>query len=383
MGWLGKGWLKVESTPGEIDPSILNEYAKKTYVNSKVDPINSDLTTTKDTVKKHGEHIDEINGHVEDIHGRIDDVHKKIDEIETTNETIDATVTKLVDDSTVIENKLNSTVENVTKLTEENTVLKETVNTVETKTNEVVNKVESVETKTNTLENTVNTVVENNTVLTDKVNTVETKYSEVNEKINTVVENNNTILEKVETVVTNPNLLYNSTGIMNLNGYVSTVNTVNYRDRYISDKDSFFYITGPNGPVGFVSQSVPVSGGMTYTFSGYFYTHGNPIDINVGYQTENELNTVNGIEVVNLGKDLLFEDGWTFFEKTFTVSDNSAINGLYLQIVQNGTNTTAECYIKKMKIEEGEKSTSWVAEITDPYQNQIAISGMNAASFLK
>lgn len=368
MGWLGKGWLKVESTPGEIDPSVLNEYAKKTYVNSKVDPINSDLTTTKDTVKKHGEHIDEINGHVEDIHGKIDDVHKKIDSIETTNETIDATVTKLVDGSTVIENKLNSTVENVTKLTEENTVLKETVNTVET--------------KTNTLENTVNTVVENNTILTDKVNTVETKYSEVSERIDTVVETNNTILEKVETVVVNPNLLYNSTGIMNLNGYVSTVNTINFRDRYISDKDSFFYITGPNGPTGFVSQSVPVSGGMTYTFSGYFYTHGNSIDINVGYQTENELNTVNGIEVVNLGKDLLFEDGWTFFEKTFTISDNDAINGLYLQIVQGGENTTAECYIKKMKIEEGEVSTSWVAEITDPYQNQISISGMNAASFI-
>jgi len=326
MGWLGKGWLKIEGSGGDFDPTVLNSYAKTTYVD---------------------EHVDKINNKFVDVHNKIDEIEPVVNNIE---------------------NKVTENTENITKVTADTTTLKETVNTVET--------------KTNTLENTVNTVVENNTVLTDKINTVETKYSEVNERIDTVVETNNTILEKVETVVINPNLLYNSTGIMNLNGYVSTTNTINYRDRYISDKDSFFYITGPNGPTGFVSQSVPVSGGMTYTFSGYFYTHGNPIDINVGYQTENELNTVNSIEVVNLGKDLLFEDGWTFFEKTFTISDNSNINGLYLQIVQGGENTTAECYIKKMKIEEGEKSTSWVAEITDPYQNQISITGMNASSFI-
>lgn len=337
MSWLGKGWGKVEGSGGDFDPTVLNSYAKTTYV----------------------------DGHVDEINNKFVDVHNKIDEIEP----VVNNVNQLVDDSTIIKKQVNENTENITKVTEETITLKETVNTVETKTNEVVDKVNTVEVKTTELETTVETIIENTTLLTDRLSTVE--------------QNTTTLLERVETVVTNPNLLYNSTGMMNLNGYVSTVNTINYRDRYISDKDSFFYITGPNGPTGFVSQSVPVSGGKTYTFSGYFFTHGNSIDINVGYQTENELNTVNSIEVFNLCKDQLFEGDWTFFEKTFTITDNNAINGMYLQIVQNGTNTTAECFIKKMKIEEGEKSTSWIAEITDPYQNQISISGMNAASFLR
>ena len=345
MGWLGKGWSKVEGDGTGIDPSVLNEYAKTTYVNTQVTAVSNEVTvvsnelnTTKENVKKNSEDIKVTNGQVNE---RISILENKVDNIETTNETIDATVTELVSVSNTTTQKLNTTVE----------------------------KVDIIENKT--------------AVVETKVVEIENKNTELHTRLSTVEKETATILERVIEVAVNPNLLYNSTGMMNLNGYVSTVNTINYRDRYISDKDSFFYITGPNGPTGFVSQSVPVSGGKTYTFSGYFFTHGNPITINVGYQTENELNTINSIEVVNICNDQLFEGDWTFFEKTFTITDNNAINGMYLQIVQNGTNTTAECFIKKMKIEEGEKSTSWIAEITDPYQNQVAIGGLSAASFLR
>ncbi len=173
----------------------------------------------------------------------------------------------------------------------------------------------------------------------------------------------------------NPNLLYNSTGMMNMSGWVQDARVINYRDNYILDDYSYFVITGNNSDVGFISKSCPVEPNKTYMFSGEIFTHGSSCRISIGLQVEAQLNTFEGNELMLIEKQ--FANDWTYFEKSFNTTNN--IVGVYVRIDYFAKTDTEQCFVRKLKLEYGDKATPWVPSLTDPYVNNVSIVSFNAS----
>lgn len=186
----------------------------------------------------------------------------------------------------------------------------------------------------------------------------------------------------------NPNLLYNSTGMMNMSGWIVDSRVTNYRDDYILDDYSFFVISGNNTDLGFICKSCPVLPNTIYTFSGEFISHGQSIKVSVGYQTQDQLNTDRSTtqQILleksypsSVQKEQISENDWHYDTAQFTTP--AYCKGIYLRI-DNIASKDQEAYIRRLKIEQGTVATQWVPSLTDPYQNNVVIEGFNALDFV-
>lgn len=188
------------------------------------------------------------------------------------------------------------------------------------------------------------------------------------------------IAERLAALNIKPNLLYNSTGMVSMSGWLTKDKVTNYRDDYILDDYSYFVITGDNLQTGFICKSVPVEPHKTYTFSGEFFTHGKSITVVLNYQNRGQLNTTEGFTTKTVFTGLC-EGDWTLKSYTFTCPSDTL--GVCIGIYQAANDETTEVFIRHLKIEEGSEATKWIPSMTDPYQNIVAYSGFNASSFKK
>lgn len=175
--------------------------------------------------------------------------------------------------------------------------------------------------------------------------------------------------------IINPNLLYNSTGMMNLGGWIVHPKVINYRDEFIIDDFSYFLVTGDTEDTPMVSASLPLEAGVEYTFSGEFVSDF-PIRVKMLYQDQAGVNDLDQIlSTVELFTEV-FPSGSERRVASFTVPE-----GVYcgcLSIEHLADNETVTAIYKRMKIEKGSVATEWIPCLTDPYQNTIYAEGMNA-----
>ena len=160
----------------------------------------------------------------------------------------------------------------------------------------------------------------------------------------------------------NPNLLYNSTGMVGLTGWLGAISKAEvYRDEFILDDNSYFILKGNNESDGFVSNSFPVTPGKSYTFSGLFKTDKNSsFKIIFGYQDINNLNDITS--TLNDNELVITENEWT--SKFITsIAPENAHSGYIRILTTNGNN-----YLKRMKVEEGTVITKWIPSLTDPFE---------------
>lgn len=174
----------------------------------------------------------------------------------------------------------------------------------------------------------------------------------------------------------NPNLLYNSTGMMNMNGWIIHPKVINFRDEFIIDDFSYFLATGNSADGNaMISASTPLIPGQTYTFSGQFV--GGPIRVSMLFQDQANVNLIDYF----VGTTVLFEE--TFLPgsprraASFVPPAGTYAGSLKIEFLAATESDTAK--YMRMKIEEGNKATEWIPCLTDPYQNNIVISGVTAA----
>lgn len=177
--------------------------------------------------------------------------------------------------------------------------------------------------------------------------------------------------------IANPNLLYNSTGMMNMGGWIVHPKTINFRDNFLIDDFSYFLVTGNDEGLGQVSASLPLLPGIMYTFSGEFQSTA-PIRISMLFQDANGLNSYDNI----IGSIQLFEGVLNNDEAhrkilQFTPPAGTVSGSLKLEHL--APNETTQAIYKRLKIEKGSVATAWVPCLTDPYQNNVVITGMTAA----
>lgn len=180
-------------------------------------------------------------------------------------------------------------------------------------------------------------------------------------------------------IITNDNLLYNSTGIVNLAGWFSTDKVSIFRDDYVLDDNCYFIITGNNAPDGFISMSVEVTPGETYTFSGNVIAQQSPLTVIFGYQDENNLNstdcTLNNKILTDVYQD------WTKVSISSVAPENA--KSAYVCFIFEATDEDKRAGLKRLKIEKGNIATKWIPSLTDPYQANVVFTGYDAAALLK
>lgn len=177
--------------------------------------------------------------------------------------------------------------------------------------------------------------------------------------------------------IANPNLLYNSTGMMNMGGWVVHPKSFNFRDPFIIDDFSYFVTKGNDEGTGMVSASMPLLPNTVYTFSGEFASI-HPVRISMLYQDANGLNSyTNLIEAAVLFEGVLNHDEANRKVLHFTPPTGTVSASLRLEHLS--PNETDQAVYKRLKIEKGSKATAWVPCMTDPYQNNVVITGMTAA----
>lgn len=174
----------------------------------------------------------------------------------------------------------------------------------------------------------------------------------------------------------NPNLLFNSTGMLNMNGWIKYDHVIAFRDDFIIDDFAYFLCTGNDSPDGFVSLSIPVTAGSTYCFSGYF-TNNDAVKVSVLFQNGTDLNTENYVSSIVLFNSIFTTETREF--KTFTIP--AGIIGAAIKIEHLCSNNIATAIYKRLKVEQGSTMTDWVPCLSDPYTTYSAISGMTAADF--
>lgn len=180
-------------------------------------------------------------------------------------------------------------------------------------------------------------------------------------------------------VLTNDNLLYNSTGIVNLTGWFSTDKVSIFRDDYVLDDNCYFIITGNNSPDGFISMSIEVTPGETYTFSGNFIARQAPLTIVFGYQDKDHLNSTE----VTLNDTVLTDtyQDWTQVSFSSVAPDNA--QSAYVCFIFEATNEDMQAGLKRLKVEKGSVATKWIPSLTDPYQANVIFTGYDAAALLR
>ena len=189
-----------------------------------------------------------------------------------------------------------------------------------------------------------------------------------------------TISEIITTdVLTNDNLLYNSTGIVNLTGWFSTDKVSIFTDDYVLDDNCYFIITGNNAPDGFISMSIEVTPGETYTFSGNVIAQEAPLTVIFGYQDKDHLNSTE----VTLNDTILTDvyQDWTQVSFSSVAPDNA--QSAYVCFIFEATDENMQAGLKRLKVEKGNVATKWVPSLTDPYQANVVFTGYDAAALLK
>jgi hypothetical protein len=180
-------------------------------------------------------------------------------------------------------------------------------------------------------------------------------------------------------VLTNDNLLYNSTGIVNLTGWFSTDKVSIFRDDYVLDDNCYFIITGNNAPDGFISMSIEVTPGETYTFSGSLIAQQAPLTVIFGYQDKNNLNSTESTLNDTILTDT-YQD-WTQVSFSSVAPDNA--QSAYVCFIFEATDENMQAGLKRLKVEKGNVATKWVPSLTDPYQANVVFTGYDAAALLK
>lgn len=180
-------------------------------------------------------------------------------------------------------------------------------------------------------------------------------------------------------VLTNDNLLYNSTGIVNLTGWFSTDKVSIFRDDYVLDDNCYFIITGNNAPDGFISMSIEVTPGETYTFSGSLIAQQAPLTVIFGYQDKNNLNSTESTLNDTILTDM-YQD-WTQVSFSSVAPDNA--QSAYVCFIFEATDENMQAGLKRLKVEKGNVATKWVPSLTDPYQANVVFTGYDAAALLK
>ena len=180
-------------------------------------------------------------------------------------------------------------------------------------------------------------------------------------------------------VLTNDNLLYNSTGIVNLTGWFSTDKVSIFRDDYVLDDNCYFIITGNNAPDGFISMSIEVTPGETYTFSGSLIAQQAPLTVIFGYQDKNNLNSTESTLNDTILTDTYLD--WTQVSFSSVAPDNA--QSAYVCFIFEATDENMQAGLKRLKVEKGNVATKWVPSLTDPYQANVVFTGYDAAALLK
>lgn len=180
-------------------------------------------------------------------------------------------------------------------------------------------------------------------------------------------------------ILANDNLLYNSTGIVNLTGWFSTDKVSIFRDDYVLDDNCYFIITGNNAPDGFISMSIEVTPGETYTFSGSLIAQQAPLTVIFGYQDKDHLNSTEA----TLNDTILTDtyQNWTQISFSSVAPDNA--QSAYVCFIFEATDENMKAGLKRLKVEKGNAATKWVPALTDPYQANVVFTGYDAAALLK
>lgn len=180
-------------------------------------------------------------------------------------------------------------------------------------------------------------------------------------------------------ILANDNLLYNSTGIVNLTGWFSTDKVSIFRDDYVLDDNCYFIITGNNAPDGFISMSIEVTPGETYTFSGSLIAQQAPLTVIFGYQDKDHLNSTEATLSDTILTDT-YQD-WTQVSFSSVAPDNA--QSAYVCFIFEAADENMRAGLKRLKVEKGNVATKWVPALTDPYQANVVFTGYDAAALLK
>lgn len=177
--------------------------------------------------------------------------------------------------------------------------------------------------------------------------------------------------------IKNPNLLYNSTGMMNMGGWISHPKVINFRDEFIIDDYSYFLVTGnTENTNAMISASLPIKEGVTYTFSGEFEST-DSIRVSILFQDSSNVNNPEeNIAAVELFSESFVANG------ARRVASFSAPSGAYcccVKLEHLATQETNTAKYIRLKIEEGSVATDWVPCMSDPYQNNVLLVGMTAS----
>ena len=187
------------------------------------------------------------------------------------------------------------------------------------------------------------------------------------------------------TVVSKPNLIYNSTGMRDLDGWYNTTGVSIYHDNYLNDDDVHFVITGKKSDSTFLdaltSASIKLSPGTTYSLSCKYKTeNGASLSLALGVQTTTQINTIDTLSQRTLVTNLQATN-WT--THTVQLVADSTQPAHILRIAQPTNNPAAILRIQNIKLEEGSVATPWIPCYTDySINSSVAITGTNAASFL-
>lgn len=184
---------------------------------------------------------------------------------------------------------------------------------------------------------------------------------------------------QIPTVI-NPNLLYNSTGMMNMIGWITHPKVINFRDEFIIDDFSYFLATGNSAEAdAMFSASVPLTPGKQYTFSGEFSGPA-VIKVTMLYQDVNHVNLLTEFVDTLVLCEEVFTDLSVRKNVTFTPPAGTHSGSLKIEFLATDEAQTA--IYKRLKIEEGAVATAWIPCLTDPYQNNIVIQGLTAADMV-
>lgn len=179
--------------------------------------------------------------------------------------------------------------------------------------------------------------------------------------------------------VVNENLLFNSTGYLDLAGWSGSKVTIS-EDDFIDDSDRHFIITDTNVANKFTSKSFALVAGQEYTMSFYYQVaSGGLLTASIGLQNSSQVNTATMTSMTNAvvgGSSAT----WAKITKTFTATAGT-VAGI-VRFSQITANASAVAKIRRIKIEVGSKDTKWIPAYSDSALNaSTLIAGPDATAF--